>query len=245
MGWWALIWGLISGASLLLGAAAGWWLKLPRALVSGVMAFGAGVLISALAFELIAEAYDGAGLVITALGAVAGALLYFGANRLIARRTRRRSGKASAETNSSGASGNALAVGSLIDGIPESVALGVGLVAGAGVNPAMLVAIFISNIPEGLAGTADLKKAGRPAKSIFLLWGTVALAAGASSWAGYALLSLADPAWTALSIAVAAGGILTMVADTMIPEAWAVEHDFTGLITTAGFLTAFAVHTVA
>ncbi|HAY42605.1 MAG TPA: ZIP family zinc transporter, partial [Micrococcaceae bacterium] len=124
-------------------------------------------------------------------------------------------------------------------------ALGVGLVAGGAVNPAMLVAIFISNIPEALASTAAQKAAGKKAGGIFALWGTVTVAAGISAWAGYALLSLTDPAITAFAIALAAGGILTMVSDTMIPEAWKVEHDYTGLIATAGFLTAFAVHTVA
>ncbi|MGP9489221.1 MULTISPECIES: ZIP family zinc transporter [unclassified Arthrobacter] len=236
MAWWALIWGLVSGASLLLGAAAGWWLKLPRAAVAGIMAFGAGVLICALAFELVAESYATGGLLVTALGLICGALLYFFANRIVAKRSR--------APGSASASGNALAVGALIDGIPESVALGVGLVAGGAVNPAMLVAIFISNIPEALASTAQQKQAGKKAGGIFLLWGSVTLVAGVASWAGFALLSLTDPGWTAFAIALAAGGILTMVADTMIPEAWAVEHDFTGLIATAGFLTAFAVHAV-
>jgi ZIP family zinc transporter len=239
MAWWALIWGLVSGASLLLGAAAGWWLKLPKVLVNGVMAFGAGVLISALAFELVAEAYEGGGLLVTALGLASGALIYFFANRLVAKHSRRRGSGSDAN------SGNALAIGALIDGIPESVALGVGLVAGGAVNPAMLVAIFISNIPEALASTAAQKAAGKKAGGIFALWGTVTVAAGISAWAGYALLSLTDPALTAFAIALAAGGILTMVSDTMIPEAWKVEHDYTGLIATAGFLTAFAVHTVA
>ncbi|WP_404286068.1 ZIP family metal transporter [Glutamicibacter arilaitensis] len=235
MAWWALIWGLVSGASLLLGAAAGWWLKLPRVAVAGIMAFGAGVLICALAFELVAESFETGGLLITALGLICGALLYFFANRIVAKRSR----------TPGSDSGNSLAVGALIDGIPESVALGVGLVAGGAVNPAMLVAIFISNIPEALASTAAQKQSGKKAGGIFLLWGSVTVVAGVASWAGFALLSLTDPGWTAFAIALAAGGILTMVADTMIPEAWAVEHDFTGLIATAGFLTAFAVHTIA
>ncbi|WP_313812407.1 ZIP family zinc transporter [Glutamicibacter sp.] len=234
----ALIWGSVAGSALLLGAGAAWWLRIPRIWVCSIMAFGAGVLISALSFELVLEAFTMGGLAATLLGITAGAVLYFGANKLLAKRSRRRQKAASTEESS----GTAIAVGALIDGIPESVALGLGVVAGASINPTMLIAIFVSNIPEGLASTADMKQAGRSGKSVFLLWGGIALASGLAAFIGAIALADMPQQVLAFATAVAAGGILTMIADTMIPEAYAADHDYTGLLVTAGFLSAFALH---
>lgn len=232
----ALLWGTVAGSALLIGAVAAWWLRIPRVWVCAVMAFGAGVLVSALSFELVLEAFTMGGLAATAAGVAAGALLYFGANALLARRSRKRS------RTQAGSSGSAIAVGALIDGIPESVALGLGLVAGASVNPTMLIAIFVSNIPEGLASSADMKASGRSSRSIFALWGSIVLASGLAAFIGAIALEGMPAEVLAFTTAVAAGGILTMIADTMIPEAYAVDHDYTGLLVTAGFLSAFSLH---
>lgn len=238
----ALLWGTVAGSALLIGAVAAWWLRIPRVWVCAVMAFGAGVLVSALSFELVLEAFTLGGLAATAAGVAAGALLYFGANALLARRSRTRS---RAQGGSSGSSsGSAIAVGALIDGIPESVALGLGLVAGASVNPTMLIAIFVSNIPEGLASSADMKASGRSSRSIFALWGSIVLASGLAAFIGAIALEGMPAEVLAFTTAVAAGGILTMIADTMIPEAYAVDHDYTGLLVTAGFLSAFSLHAI-
>lgn len=232
----ALLWGTVAGSALLIGAVAAWWLRIPRVWVCAVMAFGAGVLVSALSFELVLEAFTMGGLAATAAGVAAGAMLYFGANALLARRSRKRS------RTQAGSSGSAIAVGALIDGIPESVALGLGLVAGASVNPTMLIAIFVSNIPEGLASSADMKASGRSGRSIFALWGSIVLASGLAAFIGAIALEGMPAEVLAFTTAVAAGGILTMIADTMIPEAYAVDHDYTGLLVTAGFLSAFSLH---
>ncbi len=236
----ALLWGTVAGSALLIGAVAAWWLRIPRVWVCAVMAFGAGVLVSALSFELVLEAFTMGGLAATAAGVAAGALLYFGANALLARRSRKRSRTQAGSSGSS--SGSAIAVGALIDGIPESVALGLGLVAGASVNPTMLIAIFVSNIPEGLASSADMKASGRSSRSIFALWGSIVLASGLAAFIGAISLHGMPAEVLAFTTAVAAGGILTMIADTMIPEAYAVDHDYTGLLVTAGFLSAFSLH---
>ncbi|MHA7225293.1 ZIP family zinc transporter [Glutamicibacter soli] len=236
----ALLWGTVAGSALLIGAVAAWWLRIPRVWVCAVMAFGAGVLVSALSFELVLEAFTMGGLAATAAGVAAGALLYFGANALLARRSRKRSRTQGGSSGSS--SGSAIAVGALIDGIPESVALGLGLVAGASVNPTMLIAIFVSNIPEGLASSADMKASGRSSRSIFALWGSIVLASGLAAFIGAIALEGMPAEVLAFTTAVAAGGILTMIADTMIPEAYAVDHDYTGLLVTAGFLSAFSLH---
>ncbi|UYQ77568.1 ZIP family zinc transporter [Glutamicibacter sp. JL.03c] len=239
----ALLWGTVAGSALLLGSGAAWWLKIPKIWVCAIMAFGAGVLVSALSFELVLEAFETGGLMATVGGVLAGAALYFSANRVLDWRTKKRQ-KASGNTNSDSSSGSALAVGALIDGIPESVALGLSVVASASINPAMLIAIFISNVPEGLASTAQMKSAGRKGSSVAILWGSIAISCGLAAFFGALLMQSMPEEALAFATAVAAGGILTMIADTMIPEAYAVEHDYTGLLVTGGFLSAFALHVV-
>ncbi|MCU1633219.1 MAG: family zinc transporter [Micrococcaceae bacterium] len=244
----AFAWGAIAGGALVIGAAIAWKWKVPPRTVSFVMAFGAGVLISALAFELVGEAEDVGGLVPTASGFLVGAVTYVGANAVLARKGaqhRKRSGNQQPSEADSGGSGNAIALGALLDGIPESVVLGLGLVAGGAVNPAVLIAIFISNVPEGLSSTAGMKTAGRGSRYVFGLWGGIALISGLAALAGYSLLAGASGVTVAFITAIAAGAILAMVADTMIPEAFERQHMFTGLIAALGFLTAFVVHEVS
>lgn len=241
----AFLWGAIAGGALLLGAATAWKWKVPPKIVALVMAFGAGVLISALAFELVEEAEQTGGLWPTAGGFLAGALAYVGANSLLARRGaahRKRSGPQQPSEDENEGSGNAIALGALLDGIPESVVLGLGLVTAGAVNPAVLAAIFISNVPEGLSSTAGMRNAGRSRRYVFGLWGGIAVLCGVASLVGYALLAGASGGTVAFITAIAAGAILAMVADTMIPEAVEKQHMLTGLIASVGFLTSFVVH---
>lgn len=241
----AFAWGTAAGAALVLGAAVSWRWKLPPKVVSTVMAFGAGVLISALAFELVDEAVAGGGLWPTVAGFMVGAVVYVGANMLLARagaKHRKRSGGQQPSEQDSPGSGSAIAVGALLDGVPESVVLGVGMLAGGAVSPAMMAAVFISNVPEGLSGTAGMKKSGRSAGYVFGLWGGIALLSGLASLLGYVALENASGELVAFITSVAAGGILAMLADTMIPEAFEEHHNLTGLTASLGFLTAFTVH---
>jgi ZIP family zinc transporter len=241
----AWLWGTAAGAALVLGAALSWRWKLPPKLVSSIMSFGAGVLISALAFELVDEAVQGGGFLPTAIGFLAGSVVYVGANMLLARagaKNRKRSGNQQPSESDDPGSGTAIAVGALLDGVPESVVLGVGMLAGGAVSPAMMAAVFISNVPEGLSGTAGMKKAGRGPGYVFGLWGGIALLSGVASLIGYTALENASGEVVAFITAVAAGGILAMLADTMIPEAFEEHHNLTGLTASVGFLAAFAVH---
>jgi len=238
------LWGLLGGAALVLGAAIAWRVPVSRGLVAGIMAFGAGVLISALAFDLVDEAEKSGGLLPTVTGFLAGAGVYVVANVLLAHRGarhRKRSGdqqKSEAATQGSGA---AIAIGALLDGVPESVVLGLSLLGGNGIGIAVLVAVFISNVPEGLSSAAGMKRAGRGPHYVFGVWGGIALASGLAALLGNLLLRDASPATIAVITAVAAGAILTMIADTMIPEAFERSGVYTGLIATIGFLTAFTV----
>ena len=238
------LWGLLGGAALVLGAAVAWFVRVPQAVVAGVMAFGSGVLISAVAFDLMEEAAETGGLGPTAIGFLGGALAYLGANAALARRGarhRKRSRDQQPSEEEQSGSGAAIAVGALLDGVPESVVLGVGLLGGGGVSLPVLAAVFISNVPEGLSSAAGMKRSGRSAGYVFGVWGGIALAGGLSALLGYLALGSAAPEVIAVITALAAGAILTMIADTMIPEAFEEARTWTGLITSLGFLTAFAI----
>ena len=202
------------------------------------MAFGSGVLISALAFELVDEAERSGGLTATVVGLAGGALAYVAANVALDRAGARRRKSAGPEQTGGGA---AIAVGALLDGVPESVVLGLSLLGGGGVGVPVLAAIAISNLPEGLSSSAGMKANGRSARYVFGVWSGIALASGVAGLLGALLLDGASDATVSVITAVAAGAILTMVADTMIPEAYARTRLWTGLITTAGFITAFAL----
>jgi len=236
-------WGLVGGSALVLGALVSWSVRVPQRVVAWVMAFGAGVLISALSFELVDEAERLGGLGPTAGGFLGGAVAYVGANVLLARagaRHRKRSGGQPSEQDDAG-SGAAIAVGALLDGVPESVVLGASLLTGGGVGTAVLVAVFLSNVPEGLSSAAGMKRAGRSAAYVFGVWGGIAAISGLAAALGVVLLDGASASVVAAITAVAAGAILAMVADTMIPEAFEQADLLAGLLTALGFLTALTV----
>ena len=238
-------WGLVSGSALLIGAAIGYFARLPQRLIAAIMAFGAGVLISALAFDLMDEAYRQGGFDAVAIGFVGGAALYTAATyRLNHRgaRHRKRSGhhdERQPSKDDHGGSGLAIAVGALLDGIPESIVVGVSLIAGGGVSLVTVIAIFLSNLPEGLSGASGMKRSGRSAGYVFGLWGGIMLASGTAAIVGYTAFRHFGDEVLAGTTAVAAGAILAMLADTMMPEAFEEAHDLTGLVTVAGFLAAF------
>ena len=262
-------WGFVGGAALLIGALLGLYLKVGLRVIGLVMAFGAGVLISAVAFELTEEAYQSAGGTAAALGLAAGSLTFFTGDWLIDRRgghrrkspvhggvrlpepaadTRSGSGSAKAATGSAKAatgaaasSGLALVLGALLDGIPESAAIGISLIGGGGVGVAMVAAVFLSNIPESMSATTGLKASGRSTGWILGLWALVVAASTIASVLGYALLGGASEETVAFIQTFAAGAILTMLADTMMPEA--VEHAgrMVGLLTVLGFAVAFFI----
>ncbi len=239
-GWW----GLVAGGALVIGAAIAYFVRVPARLIAGIMAFGSGVLISALAFDLMDEAYKRGGFDSTALGFLGGATVYTFVNWLLSRQgakhRKRSGGKQPSEKENSG-SGLAIAAGALLDGIPESLVIGLSLLKGGAVSLVAVIAIFLSNIPEGLSSAAGMKKAGRSAAYIFGVWGGIALVSGVSSLVGYTVFGRFSDDVVAGTTATAAGAILAMLADTMIPEAFAEAHEFAGLITVAGFLAAFVL----
>lgn len=240
------LWGFVGGSALILGALIAWFVRLPQRLVAGVMAVGSGVLISAVAFDLMDEAFRQGGFDSTAAGFVGGALVYTIANIAISKRGarhRKRSGSNENERqpDAGGGGGLAIAVGALLDGIPESVVIGVSLLGGSGVSSVTVAAIFLSNVPEGLSSAAGMKKAGRSARYVFGVWTGIALASGLAAMFGNLVLADAGSEAIAAVTAVAAGAILAMLVDTMIPEATESTHDYSGLIAVIGFLLAFVL----
>lgn len=249
------LWGLLSGSALLIGAFAGWFVPLSRRTIAGIMGFGAGVLISALSFDLMDEAWQrvdhaGSGFAPVAGGFLGGAAVFTACNYALGlwgARHRKRSSPEHRARDRVGHSNNggALALGALLDGIPESIVIGVSLLEGGSVGLVAVVAVFLSNLPEGLSSAAGMKAEGRKARFVFLLWAGVALIAGLSSWFGYVAFAGLPPGAVAAVQAVAAGAILAMIVDTMVPEAFEGTQDFAGLIAVTGFLTAFALSKLA
>jgi ZIP family zinc transporter len=236
----AFVLGLVAASSLLVGAVIAIRRPPGRRTLGLVMAFGCGVLISAVAYELVAEAFvTAAGEGRIALGLLAGAVTFFAGDLAIDRF----GGADRKDAAGEQASGSPLAIvlGTVLDGIPESVVLGVSVASAAATSAPMLVAVFMSNLPEALASTAGLRAAGWRTRSVLLLWGGIALASAVAAALGHALSSGATPAAVAFVLAFAAGAILTMLADSMMPDAFANGGLLTGVVTTIGFGTGFAL----
>jgi len=242
------LWGLFSGGALVLGAAVGYFAALPTRTVATVMAFGSGVLVSALSFELMEPAYSTGGLLPSAVGFMVGAVLYSAANWYLGHhgaKHRKRSGNQLSEDKQAGGSGTVIAAGALIDGIPESIAIGLTFLSGGGVGIAAVAAIFISNLPEGLSSAAGMKKAGRTPIYIFALWTSIAIVSGVAAFLGYTLCKNVSPGVMAAMSAVAGGAIMAMLVETMIPEAFEGTRNLAGLEACAGFLVSFAITVLA
>jgi len=239
----AFTWGFIAASSLLLGGLLA--LRRPIGLrpLGLIMAFGAGVLISAVSYELVEDAFDtagGSGAV--GLGLFAGAFTFYVGDLAIDRFGGE--GRKSATGGQDAGPALAILLGTVLDGIPESIVLGLSLLEGAGVSISMLTAVFLSNLPEALSSTAGLSKSGWGRQRILGLWGLVSVVSALSSLAGYAFFDGASEATIAFVQSFAGGALLTMLADTMIPEAFKFGGKQVGLVTTLGFALAFFITTI-
>ena len=228
----AFVVGAGASATLLLGALVAVLLRPSPRTHAVVMALGAGVLLGSVSYELVAEASDRLPIWQVAAMLFLGSAAFLAGARWIERAGggRRKHPEGHDESTQS----KAIVLGSVLDGIPESVVLGLSILQG-GVSIPLLTGVALSNLPEGMASTAGLRSAGWPVRRIVAMWGTVLLASGCACVAGYALL---ETTGGARAQAFAAGALLTMVADTMLPDSYAVERTWTGGFVVAGFALA-------
>lgn len=239
----ALGWGALAASSLVLGALLAFARRWPARQVGLVLAFGAGALISAVSFELAAEGLRVGSLGATAVGLGVGALTYFSLDGLISKRFstgRGRAGRASASDP-----GSALALGAFLDGIPEQLVLGIGLAGGEGIGVGLLVAIFVSNLPEAIGSASEMRQSGASRRKVLRLWGAVAVICTFASVAGYAIADTASGELRAAIDGFAAGALLVMLIDSMIPEATRASGRIAGLVTTLGFAVALALSSIS
>jgi zinc transporter, ZIP family len=233
-------WGILAGSSLVVGGLVAIALPLSRRALGLIMAFGAGVLISAVSFELVEEAaHTSTGDGGVGAGLLLGAAVFFIGDLFIDRRGG--AGRKASSGGQSTESGMAIVLGIVLDGIPESFVLGLTVLEAGKVSAAFLVAVYLSNLPEAIAATTGLVSSGWSRSRVLGLWVVVTVVSGLAALAGYALLDTATPSTIAFVLAFAGGAILTMLADTMMPEAFEHGGRLVGLFTTAGFGLAFLI----
>jgi zinc transporter, ZIP family len=238
----ALGWGALAASSLTLGALLAFARRWPSRQVGLVLAFGAGALISAVSFELAGEGLRVGSLSSTAIGLGVGAVTYFYFDGLIARRTS--SGRGRQGRTSGSRPGTSLALGAFLDGIPEQLVLGIGLAGGEGVGVGLLVAIFVSNLPEAIGSASEMRDGGVGRPQVLRLWGVVAAICTLASVAGYLIADAASGELRAGIDGFAAGALLVMLIDSMIPDATRQSGRVAGLVTTLGFAVATALSSV-
>jgi zinc transporter, ZIP family len=260
----SLLWGFIASIPLVIGCLVALFVSLPKGIIATIMAFGSGVLVAALTFSLVEEAFNlSQSIPPVVIGFVLGGVSYSVANYILDKKSRGQGDSSSDNTSAQGirdiqvrkrkrshghnagggksASGLALLVGSVMDNIPENMALGISLVTGGAVNIVLIAAIFISNFPEGLASTEGMKSNGRSKKYILVLWSIAVIIGTISTAIGFAVLSKASPFVISVAISFAAGAILVMLAESMIPEAFEEGGSKIGLAAMAGFAVAFVL----
>lgn len=234
-----VIYGLVSGFSLLVGAFIGAGFNLKQKTVAGFMAFGSGVLICALTFGLMEQAFNHGGFDAVIMGFLAGGLAFIVGDYFIHRIGGRKHKKKHLFHNESETTGRAITLGAILDGIPESIALGIAVFSGRGTGLLILVAIILSNFPEGLSSITGLKQEGFSRRRIYLMWTIVALVLTAIVILSFTFLHNINLNTIGILEAFAAGAILAMLADTMMPEAYEEGGFSIAILTVLGFLVAF------
>ncbi|WP_226669379.1 ZIP family metal transporter [Metabacillus litoralis] len=231
----AALWGAFAGSSILIGALLGIYTNLPKKVTGLIMSFGTGVLLGAASFELLSEAVAQGGLMATSIGFLSGSLVFTFSELFISNKggkDRKRSKKSNEHS-----SGLSIFIGTVLDAIPESIIIGVSLLGKGSVSYLMVIAVFISNFPEGLSSTVGLKKDGYSKKVILVMWLIVVLLASLSSLLGFTFLQHTSVSVISFISAFAAGGIIAMVASTMMPEAFEEGGAIVGLIASLGLLS--------
>jgi zinc transporter, ZIP family len=238
----AVLYGVAASSALVIGAALGTRWQPPRRLTGVLLAFASGALISALAFELFAEAFELGGAVRSGLGLLAGAVAFVAADSALDRYVAGHPGPEKREVVAEGSRtgvGWALLAAVTLDGVPENLALGVSLVEGASLT--LLVAIFASNLPESLVGAVAMRGEGRGAATVMATWTACAVLLALGVVIGRAVAGGLDPALLAVALGFAGGAVLASLADTLMPEAFEHGRPLNAFATAAGFFLSFVL----
>ena len=236
----AFLTGLLATSSLILGGIIASRFSLSKKAIGIIMGLGAGTLISAVSYELIFEAVNHAkGTGFPAYGFFAGAFTFFFADKLIEKFGA--SKRLDVDIPKSTGLIVPMVLAIVLDGIPESIVIGLGLSGGQAVSLSMLVAVFVSNLPEAIAGSTGMKAGGWTGKKIFLLWLFIALFCSVATVAGFSLFAHASNQWLAFIEAFAGGAILMMLANSMIPEAYEHGGKLAGVFTVLGFFVSVSM----
>ncbi|MCR2810764.1 MULTISPECIES: zinc permease [unclassified Microbacterium] len=259
--WMILLFGAVASVALVIGAAVGARLELPKRLLAILLSFAAGALITALSFELFEDSYERGGIWLAVVGLFAGAVVFTILSALLDRWAQAGSrskpadevkgsvkldtdaaaaGRSASSATTRGTAGVALLAAVTLDGVPENLALGISLTEGTG-SIALLAAIFASNLPEALVGAASMRDQGRTTSQIMWLWAACAVLLSGAVVAGAVFLSQSDPAVVSLPLAFAAGAVIASLADTLMPEAYEHGGPAVALSTAAGFAVSFAL----
>lgn len=234
----AAFWGIVSAGSLWVGAALATLRPAPR-VIGLAMAFGSGALIAAVAFELVEDAFA-TDLELASLGFGVGALTFYVGDWIVDQRGGHGRKSMTGDSQLAG-SASAIVLGTVLDGVPESFVLGASLVEEGAIPVAVVVAVFVSNVPEALSGTAGLFAAGWTRMRVFAMWTIVVAVSAVAAIAGYGLLDSVGSAGGAFVTAFAAGALLVMLADTLMPEAFQLGGREAGLVTALGFAVGFGL----
>lgn len=241
--WNAIMWGTIAASATLAGALIVLKFSIPKRIIGFIMALGTGALIGATTFELLADALELSGFKEVAFGFLGGALIFTILDILVSKKGGHQRKESSGQTQAASGSGLGIFIGTIMDTLPESAMIGMSLIGGDSVSLALVISIFISNLPEGISSTVGLQKSGYTKKKIIVLWAFVVFFSALSSWGGVLLESASDSV-KALMGAFAGGAIISMIASTMMPEAYKEGGPSVGIITAIGLFISLWLHHV-
>jgi len=239
-----IIYSILAGFSLILGVIIGTVFRIRQRVIAAIMAFGSGVLICALTFGLMEEAFKHGGFDAIIIGFLIGGVVFIGGDFLVHRYGGRNHKKNKHFKSLRDTNGKAIVLGASLDGIPESIALGLSLLEKNGIGLLMLAAIFLSNLPESISSIDDLKKEGFSTKRIYFMWSIVSICSIIAAILSFIFLKDINLNMRGIIESFASGAILAMLADSMMPEAYEEGGYLIGFLTMLGFLTAFILSKV-
>ena len=246
----AALWGILASSGVFAGLIAAYFNKPTHGNIARVMAFDAGALLGVVSIQLVLSAQEKAGILRTTIVLLSGALLFSIVNVALARagaQTRKRCGKCMPQENErdTPGSGKAIAIGTMIDALPEGLILGIAVANSVAPTMPVVAGFFLGNVPESLSGSVGMYHAGRSKRYILSVWTAVMFVTPMAAALGSLFFAAASPPMAGLLEALSAGILLAMAVETMLPEAFDKAPLFSGTIAMLGFATIAAVAALA